>query len=282
MSCAGGGGTDAILQGYPKAMPGVEHRFLLRPGVPVPLGPDGTPCPAEVLPLSVRGTTSSVRAAVARHEPDVVHAHSSWAGAVVRSVTRRTPVVYTPHCYATERTLQPRLVAAGVHASERLLSGRTAAVLAVAPREAELARRLGVRGEIEVAYQCFEDRAIPPAHPRRRDGPVLDVVSCGRIEPQKDPAALAAVAAAAPTPSAFTWIGSGDADLVHALTDAGVTVTGWLDPIATAERIARADALVHTARWEGFPLVVFEAIRAECPAVVLDGPYLRGTGLPGV
>lgn len=281
VSCAGGGGTDAILQEYPSAVPDVEHLFLLRAGVAVPRGADGEACWAAEIPRAPLAAAAALRRVLRDQRPDLVHAHSSWAGALARSLPGRTPVVYTPHCFATERTDQGRLAGLGVAGAERLLARRTTAVVAVAPREAALARALRTGLPVDVAYQCFHDRLDGPAQPIRPQER-LDVVACGRLAPQKDPGAVAALQRTAGDRMDVTWIGGGDPLAVSDLAAGGVQVTGWLDAAQARARLGAADVLVHVARWEGFPLVVLEAIAAGVAVVALEAPYLRGTGLPGV
>ena len=284
VSCAGGGGTDAILQEYPTAVPEVEHLFLLRPGVPVPHRLDGEPCWAAEVPPTPRAAASALRIALRTQRPDVVHAHSSWAGALARAFAGRTPVVYTPHCYAMERTGQGAFARLAVTAVERILARRTAAVLAVGPREAAIARGLQAGAVVDVVYQCFHDRpadrSVQPSSATPSE--VLAVVACGRLAPQKDPAAVAALQRDLGDRIQITWIGGGAGADAADLAAAGTEVTGWLDAEGARARLAAADVLVHAARWEGFPLVVFEAIAAGVPVVILDAPYLLGTGLPGV
>lgn len=281
MSCAGGGGTDAILQEYPSAVPDVEHLFLLREGVPVPLRPDGEPCWATRLPATPWGAAATLRRTVRAQRPDLLHAHSSWAGTLVRSVPGRTPVIYTPHCFAAERTDQGRLAGLAVAGAERVLASRTAAMLAVAPREADLARALRPNLPVDLAYQCFRDRTTAE-RPNAAPTQPLDIVACGRLAPQKDPRAVVEVQRSVGDHGRVTWIGGGEPADAAALASAGVAVTGWLDAEQARARLGAAHVLVHLARWEGFPLVVFEAIAMGVVVIALDAPYLDHTDLPGV
>ena len=51
------------------------------------------------------------------------------------------------------------------------------------------------------------------------------------------------------------WLGDGDPALRERLRAGGVEVTGWLPREATFARLGAADLYLHSARWEGFPLL---------------------------
>ncbi|MGO2516948.1 MAG: glycosyltransferase, partial [Corynebacterium variabile] len=109
--------------------------------------------------------------------------------------------------------------------------------------------------------------------------PVVGVVS--RVTPQRDPAFFAEVARlvrARRPETRFVWIGDGDgkdASLTDLLTDAGVEVTGWLTGEELRSRTAELSLVVHTARWDGFPMSVLEVRRTGVPLLVRDIPALR-------
>lgn len=113
----------------------------------------------------------------------------------------------------------------------------------------------------------------PPAHP------VVGVV--GRVTPQRDPAffiGTAALIRRSRPDTEFVWIGAGDGkdtSLSCQLTDAGIDITGWLSGEALYRRIAELSLVVHTARWDGFPMSVLEVRRIGTPLLVRDIPALR-------
>ncbi len=110
------------------------------------------------------------------------------------------------------------------------------------------------------------------------DGDAL-VLTISRIAPQKDLDTLVTAAAAVRAP--LTWIvaGSGDADLLAALTDRaereGAPVR-FVGAVADPDRLLlAADAFALTSRWEARALVVQEAMAAGVPVVAT-----RVGGLP--
>lgn len=216
----------------------------------------------------------------------IVHAHSSKAGAYVRTALRRTtrrPLVYTPHCYAFERHDVTWPVRQAFRAVEWLLSFNTTAYGACSPREATLSRWPLRRPRVV---------AIPNVQPRGQQWPrresrseVLRIVGNGRLGPQKDPDFFAAAIAAAARVHPFieaVWVGDGEPRYVDVLEANGVTVTGWLSRSEALQTMAGADLYLHTASWEGFPISILEAAGLGLPVVSRLRPYLRGVDMPAV
>lgn len=288
-----GSGVASAVHAYIKATPGHDHWLLMAHDAADPL------LDAESLLSGLRifadGHVARIRdvaAAYRETRPDIVHAHSSYAGLYVRSCpsipSRR--IVYTPHCYAFERTDISRYVRYGFRLAEALLAPRTGVVAAVSPREADLAVRL--RGGQRVVYvpnvvpeipavvspvpAVVPD--VPAADGRERSG--LTAISVGRICAQKDPAFLAEAARAAGPSTRWIWAGDGDPALRRTLEDAGVVVTGWLARQEVLALLGTADVYVHTASWEGAPVSVLEAVGAGLPVVARDIPALRSLGVP--
>ncbi|MDN5548346.1 MAG: glycosyltransferase, partial [Rhodococcus sp. (in: high G+C Gram-positive bacteria)] len=80
---------------------------------------------------------------VRRGDFDILHLHSSLAGLARIIPGHRAGIVYTPHCYAFERTDVSPLARVLYKSVERgLLSIRRQCVVAVSGREAELTTEL--------------------------------------------------------------------------------------------------------------------------------------------
>jgi glycosyltransferase involved in cell wall biosynthesis len=215
-------------------------------------------------------------------KPDVIHLHSSWAGLIGRILPiARRRIIYTPHCFAFERQDVGTFARWLFLLVEFLLAGRSAAVVAVSPREADLARRLRpghptfyVPNVVGIDGSC----AI-----RRPDSFVI--AGAGRISSQKDPQWFAEFALALghlrPDVS-FVWLGAGDPHLEACLRDAGVDVTGWIRRRDLLERLSRSSLYVHSAAWEGAPMSVLEAANVGVPVIGRDIPALRSIALPNL
>ncbi|WP_433050337.1 glycosyltransferase family 4 protein [Dactylosporangium sp. CS-033363] len=272
-----GGGTAAAIAEFARSTPQYEHHLLgrVRPGSETATAADFAVSHAGGRGLL--GLARAVRRAVAVARPEVVHLHSSWAGLVGRLalVPGGPPIAYTPHCFAFERdpaTTPPGFVRA-VRRAERFLAGRTALAVCVSPREADLAAGLGLAA---VHVPNTTRVRSPRAH---HGAPTPGVVTVGRVGAQKDPLFLLRVKSLLAVEARWTWVGGGDPELEEHLRAHGVTVTGWLPPDEVGERLASADAYLHTAAWESCPLALLEAGAAGLPLVARSIPALDSLGL---
>ncbi|MBP2227753.1 glycosyltransferase involved in cell wall biosynthesis [Azospirillum agricola] len=227
-------------------------------------------------PLKDVAAVRQLRRTVQALEPDLIHAHSSKAGALVRLAfpRGRPSVIYTPHCYAFLRGGRARPSNRLFWAVEWLL-GRTAhTTVAVGRTEYAYARQVARRAAmipnmIELAQ--FGDGAgrtasAPDAAPlpgRRRT-----VVSVGSIRPQKNFPLFCEVAARLAGEAVdFLWVGAGEVPAGCAVPD-NVAITGWLPHDRVAGILRDADIYIQTSVWEGLPISVLEAMSCGLPLVV--------------
>lgn len=267
------------MQDYVRATPEFDHWLLAarRPGPDNRTG--GTALFKGIFELP-RGHLARIRA-VSRCfrglRPDTVHAHSSYAGFYVR-ICLSIPVgsiIYSPHCYAFERTDIGRRTRLTLLGAEALLARRTGTLAAVSPHEAELAARLRPRQRV-----VYVPHMVPTQD--HTDRPLV-AIAVGRICPQKDPeflAEAARLARASGSAIRWKWVGDGDPASRARLEEAGVEVTGWVSRDEVRQRMAKADVYVHTARWEAAPLTLLEAVGAGLPVISREIPALRGFKLP--
>ncbi|SMQ70664.1 Glycosyltransferase involved in cell wall bisynthesis [Plantibacter sp. VKM Ac-1784] len=273
------GGIPVAIDAYVRNAPaGVEHHLLAE--VPVGASVDDSLfdrfASVTALGRSRLGAVRAIRSARRRTGADIVHAHSSFAGAYARVAMRSSPrsrIVYTPHCYAFERADLPRWSRRAFRAVEWLLSFNVETIAACSEGEAATAERRGpLRPRVVHVPNVV---AVPPPSARRNDDPDLHrplrVTSLGRIAPQKDPMRFAEAVASIRSGGvevAPVWMGGGRVDDVTRLETAGVEVTGWIPHAEVGSRLARSDVYLHTAAWEGFPLAVLEAVQAGVPTLV--------------
>lgn len=284
-----GAGVRGATIRYATATPGVEHHVLRGTGRSE-FASDGEDVFTSVreLPSGALAARAAIRRAARELRPDVVHAHSSYAGVFVRTTLRSTPtlrIVYSPHCFAFERRDLSPLVRTAVRGVEFVLAGNTDTIAACSRAELATASRLGARA----AY-------VPnvPSTASSRTGPAAvssisteGVAAVGRIGAQKDPAFFSAVVellrARRPAVTA-TWVGDGDdTDARADLERSGIRVTGWLSTAGAHFTVAGAAVYVHTAAWEGFPISILEAIELGVPVVAREVPTLKGAiATPGL
>ena len=215
----------------------------------------------------------AARKAVDLLRPNLVHLHSSFAGAVVRAAllpTRSRPqIVYCPHgwSFGMETGRAAKFVYAAI---ERLLARRTNLILVNSTSEYELAVQFGLPQHNILRVGNGIGWAPAPA-PRlaRRSGP-LQVAFVGRHDRQKGlDILLDAIRRFGLQHIHFHIVGEpvlgrhGDGHF-----DArNVTFHGWLPRSETSALLQDMDAVVMPSRWEAFGLVAIEAMRAGVPVI---------------
>jgi glycosyltransferase involved in cell wall biosynthesis len=281
-----GSGIATALEDYVTSTPQHLHTVLAYRRPWAQTGDQLERLATRVLPLP-EGRLAQIRAVrrwVRALRPDLVHAHSTYAGLYVRLFARPAGAmpVYTPHAYSFERRDVPAVVRGLYWLVEAGLSLGGGCVAAVGPYEAELAARLpGRQAVVQLPNVVRSLRPRPP-------GPLGDglrLAMLGRLSPQKGPDFfLRAVRLSheADLPLRWTWVGGGTPDEEAALRDAGALVTGWLPRQAALDRLATADVYVHTAAWEGFPVSVLEAAALDLPIVARRIPALEALGAPAL
>ena len=269
------------LHQYTVATPQLTHHLLktVRKGDFIDSGETAGFSKIRNLPVGWYRAIRRIRETVKELEPDVIHAHSSFAGVYVRLSLRaspKRPIIYTPHGYASERADISSKAAFAFRLIERVLSINTSKYAACSPREASLSR-FGGSSE-KVVYvpnvvqlgQTLEARSVA-AGVRRS----FQVVGTGRLTPARDPyffLEVARIVRRTRPEIDFVWVGGGEQKYRSALTEAGVSVTGWLPRNEALAAFATADIHMHPAAWDGFPMVLLEANALRIPSFVRNIP----------
>ena len=221
-----------------------------------------------------------IRVTVDELAPSVVHAHSSFPGALSRiSRIGAIQLVYSPHCFKFDDPATMPLVRAGIKWAEKALAHRSTHFAVLSAHEAKLARSVARSASttwipnvpsVDVRAP-FSDQAPP-----RRIGML------GRVAPQKDPhfmAALTREIGRTVSDIESVWIGDGALPLRTELEDAGVVITGWVDSSGVVDELDRLGLYVHTASYEGFPLSVLDAAARRIPIISRRIPALEEVGI---
>ncbi|MCW2967816.1 MAG: glycosyl transferase group 1 [Solirubrobacteraceae bacterium] len=222
-----------------------------------------------------------LRALDRRGRFDVVHAHSSKAGALVRAaLPRPRRLVYTPHCFAFSGDVGPGRTA--YRLVERGLLRRTRALVAASEWERrEGLEQLGPRADrIRVIYCGAHAGGAEPPHPEVRafagGRPVVGMISV--LRPQKDPLTLVRAAALLRDAGRldFRIVIVGNGELREAVL-AEIGRLGLSDDVAliafagTSQPYLRAfDVFALPSRWESLPISVLEAMACDLPVVATD------------
>ena len=224
----------------------------------------------------------SLARVVRRVRPDLIHAHSSKAGAlarVARAAAPRIPVVYTPHGYAFAGYFESERERRLYRGMERALAPLATIVLCVCEFERRLAASVGPARRTRVVHNGIPPVAPGPAHPSvealRRRGPVVGLVTLLRpgkgLETlidalpallERHPDASIAVAGDGPDRSALEAraLQRGVAGALHLIGE-----TRGPGPL-----LHGVDLFVSASWAESFPYSILEAMSAGLPVVTTD------------
>lgn len=220
-----------------------------------------------------------LRRLMARQRFDLVHLHGTRAGffgtLALSLVARRPRVVYTVHGLSSSR-VAPRWVRAWFAAVERHVARRADRVISVSERD----RRDGVEAGLlppertSTIPNGIDVSSYRTPFRRRDDASTAEVVTVGRLVPQKGVAVLleAARTVLAGAPGArFKVIGDGplrrglEARAAELGIARRVRFLGTLtDP---GPIVAGCDLFVLPSLWEGMPISLLEAMAAGRPVV---------------
>jgi len=268
---AGIGGSERhVLTLLPAlAAAGVEASFVGLDG-----GGDPKPFYAELERTGIPYRVAPVRAlrrAIASFEPDLVHTHLVHADVLGAVAAGRKPLVSTKHNDDPFRAGAFRFL-------ERTLTRRAGAVITITEALARFqVDRVGLpREKLTVVHYGLD--ALPPAWagnpPLALAASARVLLGLGRLVPQKGydvalrafasvrerhPDVVLVIAGEGPERTELERLGRelGLGESVQFPGRAG-DVAAWLQ---------RAEVLVHPARWEGFGLVLLEAMLASLPIV---------------
>jgi glycosyltransferase involved in cell wall biosynthesis len=214
--------------------------------------------------------------------PDLIHAHSSKAGAIARLgrlMHPRVPVLYTPHGYAFAGHFSRELERHAYRVIERILAPLASRVLCVCEAEGRLARTVGPANRVRVVHNGIEPVGDGPIDPQMaalaRRGPVVCALT--QLRPGKG---LETLIDALPTvlakhPTVQVAIGGEGPDIdalrsrahLRGVSDAVHFLGRCEQPL---EVLRGSQIFVHPSWAESFPYVILEAMAVGLPIVASD------------
>lgn len=271
-------GTSRIDEYYRSRLPEMaQHAQLI-------------PCADLVRQIDLRHDMRAYRMvsrAIREFKPDIVHCHSSKAGAIGRLAAARhgvKKIFYTPHAYAFQAPEfggKKRALFVGV---ERWLSRHCTTMtfnVSRGERQTALAEHLDDERKFEVVYNGISDMSVPSRHQARHqlglpdDAHIIGVTA--RLVEQKAPMTSAAIAAnviKSEPNTHMVYIGDGP---FRIQMEEYFTREGVIDNVYFCGYRTDADALVSafdiyllTSLYEGMPYSLVESLRAGVPIAATD------------
>jgi len=203
-------------------------------------------------------------------EPDIIHLHSSKAGALGRWALniKNYSLYYTPHgysflmqdCGAIKRNIYRVIESVSGKRGCTTIAcskGEYEESLSLAKNVTYINNGINVNELQELVKQCSTTDAPHP----------LTVFTLGRICYQKNPELFNMIAEKVPDVR-FVWIGDGE--LRGKLTSSNIEVTGWINRKSALEYSVKADVFILPSLWEGLPISLLEAMYMKKLSLVSD------------
>jgi glycosyltransferase involved in cell wall biosynthesis len=233
----------------------------------------------SVAPLADARAVAGMARIVRQVRPDLIHAHSSKAGAAARLAHvayPRTPVVYTPHGYAFAGYFESERERRVYRLAERALGPLASVVLCVCEAERQLACSVGSPRRTRVVHNGVVPVRVDGLHPLvgelSGDGPVIATVTLLRpgkgVETlidampavlERHPQARLVIAGDGPDRTAL------EARLARRGVEGAVHMIG--ETAGPGPVLGGADVFVSPSWAESFPYSVLEAMSLGLPIV---------------
>jgi glycosyltransferase involved in cell wall biosynthesis len=233
----------------------------------------------------------ALRRSLQLHQPDVVHLHSSFAGAIGRLVMLpmrvRPRTLYCAHCWSFDRKKRSPIVNLWERI-ERWLSHFTDRIINLSPHEDALLRSAGfpmARVSLVVSGIADVDPKRRVVLPPQQRGAPLRILFLGRFDEQKGVDLLLKDMASVDPARASIELGGGRVlDGPELNVPEGAKLLGWLPRAELPELLMKYDAVIMPSRWEGLSIWALEVLRSGRPLIGSDRgvfPYIIEQGVNG-
>ena len=225
--------------------------------------------------LSVLWSFVKIYKLIKKYDPHYIFLASSTAGFLGRIVglfvSKRILFFYIPHCISYIRKDIGKLKKVIFIFLERVASLKKSVIIACSKSELEQIQKFIKSSSYLVDNAVTPDYINLKLNNKRNK----NIVTIGGIRPQKDPENFAKIAKEIREKDqtiSFSWIGDGDSRSKKILTDSGVNITGWIDTNSVKNILLSSTLYLSTAKWEGMPISILEALACGLPTIAYNGP----------
>lgn len=190
-------------------------------------------------------------------KPDIVHLHSSKAGAIGRIACKNIRVLYSPHCFSFMQKGISKIKKNTYYLIEKIMSNKKkSCIIACSKQEFDFAKKL-TSNVILIENGVNIEKIEKIAKNTKQYSGKHTICTAGRIDFQKNPKLFNQIAEKLPE-YAFTWIGDGASNNI--LTSPNIKITGWLSHDEVIRIINENEIFLLTSKWEGLPITLLEAL----------------------
>ena len=202
-----------------------------------------------------------VRKRIKNEKPEIVHMHSSKAGAIGRLAisSKKIKLFYTPHGYSFCKKDDSTIKRNAYKMIEKILGRKRCITIACSKGEYDESLKVTKNSmyinngiDIEDINKYIWDEPEKFINIEK-----LKICTVGRIGYQKNPKLFNEIAKAFPQIQ-FTWIGDGE--LREILTEPNIEVLGWCDREKAIKSLYQNDIFILPSLWEGLPITLLEAM----------------------
>lgn len=218
--------------------------------------------------------------------PDIVHLHSTFPGVYGRLI-KKFPTIYCAHgwSFTQDVNILKKLIYA---VFEAFLAKRTDAIVNISNNEYKAAKKFGVMAKYNFTIlNGVEDIKEPSQSSKiKANKEVINIGFIGRLDHQKGFDIIEPFFRENQFNNIKLYV-IGEAERSYAVTYRGcdgIEYLGWVDNKDIGSYMAEFDAIIVPSRYEGFGLVVIEAMRSGKPVIVSNRgalPELVKEGING-
>ena len=212
---------------------------------------------------------------IKKMQPDIIHVHSTWAGVFVRLplffMRKKFKIIYQPHgwSFLMDTSQLKKKVYIFI---EKILSITTDKIINISNYEQNKAIEYGFnKRKMVMIYNGVEDKKDTGSMKIVMDKNKINLLFVGRLDRQKGLDIFLKTYEKHEFPNIHLYvIGTSVLDNTVPKSTERTTYLGWIDSKDIDAYYQACDAVIVPSRWEGFGLVVVEAMRNSKPVIVSD------------